>query len=77
VAHAYNPRYAEGGDQEELWFEARLTLSQKYLIQPKSAGGVAQGVGMEFKPYYCKKDKRNQGGKMCIDRNLETVWENM
>jgi hypothetical protein len=30
------------------------TLSQKNLSQ-KRADGVAQGVGPEFKPQYCKK----------------------
>jgi hypothetical protein len=30
------------------------TLSQKKLTQ-KRAGGMAQGVGPEFKPQYCKK----------------------
>jgi hypothetical protein len=30
------------------------TLSQKNLSQ-KRAGGVAQGVGPEFKPHYLKK----------------------
>jgi hypothetical protein len=32
------------------------TLSQKKPIT-KRAGGVAQGVGPEFKPQYCKKQK--------------------
>jgi hypothetical protein len=32
------------------------TLSQKNPSQ-KRAGGVAQGVGPEFKPQYCKKKK--------------------
>jgi hypothetical protein len=31
-------------------------LSQKNPSQ-KRAGGMAQGVGPEFKPYYCKKKK--------------------
>jgi hypothetical protein len=33
------------------------TLSQKYL-NTKRAGGVAQGVGPEFKPQYHKKKKK-------------------
>jgi hypothetical protein len=32
------------------------TLSRKYPTQ-KRAGRVAQGVGPEFKPQYCKKKK--------------------
>jgi hypothetical protein len=35
------------------------TLSQKYPTQ-KRAGGVAQGVGPEFKPQYHKKKKENK-----------------
>jgi hypothetical protein len=33
------------------------TLSQKYVTHRKRAGGVAQGVGPEFKPQYFKKRK--------------------
>jgi hypothetical protein len=40
-----------------LWFEAK-TLSQKNPLQ-KGAGGVAQGVGLEFKPQYHKKENKN------------------
>jgi hypothetical protein len=39
------------------------TLSQKYPTQ-KSAGGVAQGVGLEFKLQYCKKKKKKRKKKM-------------
>jgi hypothetical protein len=35
----------------------RKSLSQKIPSQ-KRAGGVAQGVGPEFKPQYCKKKKK-------------------
>jgi hypothetical protein len=35
------------------------TLSQKKPIT-KRAGGVAQGVGPEFKPQYCKKKKKKK-----------------
>jgi hypothetical protein len=35
------------------------TLYRKTLYQ-KRAGGVAQGVGPEFKPQYCKKQKRGK-----------------
>jgi hypothetical protein len=33
------------------------TISQKNPSQ-KRAGGVVQGVGLEFKPQYCKKEKK-------------------
>jgi hypothetical protein len=35
------------------------TLSGKYPSQ-KRAGGVAQGIGPEFKPQYCKKKKNKE-----------------
>jgi hypothetical protein len=35
----------------------------------KRAGGVAQGVGPEFKPQYCKKRKKFQGKYNSWDRN--------
>jgi hypothetical protein len=34
------------------------TLSQKKKNQKGRAGGVAQGVGPEFRPQYCKKEKK-------------------
>jgi hypothetical protein len=34
------------------------TLSQKTLSQRNWAGGVAQGVDLEFKSQYCKKKKK-------------------
>jgi hypothetical protein len=33
------------------------TLLQKNLSQ-KRAGGVAQGVGLEFRTHYCQKKKK-------------------
>jgi hypothetical protein len=36
------------------------TLSRKTLSQKNWAGGVAQGIGPEFKPQYHKKKKKNQ-----------------
>jgi hypothetical protein len=46
-----------------VWFKAILG---KQFVRPyleknpsqKRAGGVAQGVGPEFKPQYCKKKKK-------------------
>jgi hypothetical protein len=56
VAHAYNPSYSEGRDQEDggskpAWAK---TLYRKNPSQ-KRAGGMVQGVGPEFKPQYHKK----------------------
>jgi hypothetical protein len=36
------------------------TLSQKKKNSQKRAGGVAQGVGPEFKSQYCKKKKKER-----------------
>jgi hypothetical protein len=35
-------------------------LSQKKTHHNKRAGGVAQGIGPEFKPQYCKKKERKK-----------------
>jgi hypothetical protein len=60
VAHAYNPSYSGGRDQEDCDLSqprqiVRETLSQKKKNSQKRAGGVAQGVDPEFKPQYHKK----------------------
>jgi hypothetical protein len=39
------------------------TLSQENLSQ-KMTGGVAQGVGPEFKPQDCKKKKKKKGAEI-------------
>jgi hypothetical protein len=35
-----------------------LKKKKKTLTKKERSGGVAQGVGPEFKPQYCKKKKR-------------------
>jgi hypothetical protein len=55
VAHAYNPRYSQGRDQEDHSLK-RDPISKK--TSQKRAGGVAQGVGPECKPQYSKKKKK-------------------
>jgi hypothetical protein len=65
VAHACNSSYSGGRDQEDRSSKPNVfhrqivfeTLSQKNPSQ-KRAGGVAQGVGSEFRPQYCKKKKK-------------------
>jgi hypothetical protein len=64
VAHTCNPHYSGGRDQEEhIGTQPReivhKTLSQKNPSQ-KRAGGMAQGVGPEFKPQYHKKKKKKK-----------------
>jgi hypothetical protein len=65
VAHAYNPSYSGRRDQEDrsskLAQANSATLSRKNPSQ-KSAGGVAQEVGPEFKPQYRKKEKNSDIG---------------
>jgi hypothetical protein len=34
----------------------------------KKGGRVAQGVGPEFKPQNCKKEKRGEGGEVASPR---------
>jgi hypothetical protein len=60
VAHAYNPSYSGGRDQEDssskpaqtnCWRDPIL----KKILHKKRAGGVVQSVGPEFKPQYEKK----------------------
>jgi hypothetical protein len=63
-AHACNPNYSGGRDHEDHSSKpagqiVRETLSQKHPSQ-KRAGGVAQGVGPEFKPQYCRKKRKER-----------------
>jgi hypothetical protein len=62
VAHACDPSFSGGTDQEDC---SSKQLEQKSLGDPiskkenlhKRAGGVAQGICSEFKPKYHKKKK--------------------
>jgi hypothetical protein len=67
VAHAYNPSYSEGIDQEDHSLEpawANSLWGPYHKKTPshthKKAGGVAQGIGPEFKPQYHKQNKTKQ-----------------
>jgi hypothetical protein len=59
VAHACNPSYSGGRDQEDHGLKPAQANSLRDPISKnpsqKMAGGVAQGLGPEFKPQYCKK----------------------
>jgi hypothetical protein len=54
VAHACNPSYSGGRDQEDCGSKAAQANSLRDLISKKPSqkrvGGVAQGLGPEFKP---------------------------
>jgi glutamine amidotransferase-like uncharacterized protein len=67
VAHACNPGYSGGRDQEDLgssqpWQIVRETLAQKTLHKNR-AGVVVQGEDPEFKAQYCKKKKKKKKKK--------------
>jgi hypothetical protein len=69
VAHACNL-----SDSGGLQFKANPrqivceTLSRKHPSQRKGRG-VAQGVGPEFKPQYCKKEKKKKN-LFFLERNV-------
>jgi hypothetical protein len=63
VAHACNPSYSGGRDQEDHGLKPARAKSSvrpylKKTLHRKGAGGMAQGVGPEFKPQYHKKKKK-------------------
>jgi hypothetical protein len=60
VAHTCNPSYSGGRDQEDHGSKPAQAKSSQDLLKKKTftkkrVCGVAQGVGPEFKPQYCKK----------------------
>jgi hypothetical protein len=62
VAHACNPFYSGGRDQEDRSSKPPQTNNSwdpilKNLVTKNWAGGVAQGKGPEFKPQNQKKKK--------------------
>jgi hypothetical protein len=75
VAHTCNPSYPGARDQEDLGSKTAQTnslrdpISKRPNTQKKRADAVAQGVGPEFKPQYCKKKKK----KICKNRQEEDV----
>jgi hypothetical protein len=66
--YAYNPRDSRGRDQEDhsskpAWANNLLNPILTTPITKKRAGGVAQGVGPEFKPQYCSKKPKQDPKK--------------
>jgi hypothetical protein len=59
MAHTYNPSYSGDRDQEDRGLKLTQVYSSWDPISKKPsqkrAGGVAQGVGPEFKPQYRQK----------------------
>jgi hypothetical protein len=62
MAHAYNPRYSGSRDQEDWDLKSAEANSSQDPISKnpsqKRSGGMAQGVGPEFKPQYRKKKRK-------------------
>jgi hypothetical protein len=54
--------------QDKIIYEI---LSRKNPSQ-KRAGGVAQGVGPEFKPWCCKKEKGRKEGRKKEGKNTKS-----
>jgi hypothetical protein len=58
-----NPSYSGGRDQQDPGSKTSQANSSRDPIlknpSQKRAGGVAQGVGPEFKPQYCKNKMRD------------------
>jgi hypothetical protein len=70
VAHACNPSYSGGRDQEDRSLKPAQANSLQDSILRNSitknwAGGVAQGEGTEFKPQYRKQQQQQQQTLCC------------
>jgi cell division septation protein DedD len=65
VAHACNPSYQETEirrikiQSQPRQIVCKTPISKKPFTK-KRAGGVAQGIGPEFKPQYCKNKKNKK-----------------
>jgi hypothetical protein len=80
VAHACNPSYSRGNRLEGSRFKASRgkQFTRPYLEKnhhKKGAGGVAQGVGPEFKPQYHKKTKQNKNLSPCLKQGRASVHQ--
>jgi hypothetical protein len=72
VAHAYNLTYSRGRDQEDLSSKPNpeKQFERPYLEKThskKRAGGVAQGLGSEFKVQYRQKKQKKKSKKGLIE----------
>jgi hypothetical protein len=70
VAHACNPSYSEGRNQEDHSSKPAQANNYQDPISKnpsqKRAGGVAQGEGLEFKCQYQKKNKQKEADPCCF-----------
>jgi hypothetical protein len=64
VTYTCNPSYSGGRDPEDCGLKSSWANSSwepiSKIPNTKRAGGVAQGVGSEFKPHYAKKKKKKK-----------------
>jgi hypothetical protein len=68
VAHVYNPNYSEGRNRRiVVQSQPRQIVPRDPVLKKKPlrkrVDGVAQGVGLEFKPQYYKKKKKKERKK--------------
>jgi hypothetical protein len=60
LAHAYNPSYSGGRDQDcdskTAWANSLRGPILKKIHHKNRAGGGTQVADLEFKPQYCKKN---------------------
>jgi hypothetical protein len=79
VAHACNPSFSGGTDQEDYSSKPAEANSSRDPILKKAirkrAGGMAQGVGSEFKPQNQKPKTKTKKppGDFLLSREL--VWD--
>jgi hypothetical protein len=68
VAHACNPSYSGGRDQEDHSSRPAWAKSWRDPILKKPTkkrdSRIAQGAGPEFKPLYCKKKKKKRSKRL-------------
>jgi hypothetical protein len=72
LAHTYNPSYSGGRVQEDhglkpAWANSSRDPSLKNHHKKKRVNGVAQGVGLDFKPQDGKNPKRVVGVTQAVN----------
>jgi hypothetical protein len=80
LAHARNPSYSGGTDQEDRGSNPAWAYSLRDAILKKSpsqkrTGGVAQGVGPKFKSQYLKKKKKENVEVLEVTKSGNTCSE--
>jgi hypothetical protein len=80
MAHAYDPSYSGGRDQEDhgskpAWANSLWDPILKKPITKNRAGGVAQGEGPEFKSQYWEKKKKVESIQMPIKSKTQGAKE--